>query len=165
MHHDNFVKLRSDDIPVRSNFRISTPRTRDTWVTRSASPQFSLALLTACCLLAPCVAPASDWPQWRGPNRDGISQETGFRKEWPKDGPALVWRASEIGRGYSTPSVVGDRVYLLGSQGTDDEFVEALSAKDGKKVWSTKLGAVGKPDQQPNFPTARSTPTVDGQFL
>ena len=174
MHYGNsklrtaaFTPLhRSADIPVRSNIRFSAPRTRDTWVTRSASPQFfCLALLTPICLLAPSAAPASDWPQWRGPNRDGISQETGFRKEWPKDGPALVWRASEIGRGYSTPSVVGDLIYLLGSQGTDNEFVEALSAKDGKKIWSTRLGNVGKPDQQPHFPAARSTPTVDGQFL
>jgi len=62
---------------------------------------------------------------WRGPNRDGISQETGFKKEWPKDGPALLWRASEIGRGYSTPAVAGDRLYLMGSEGNDNEFVEA----------------------------------------
>jgi outer membrane protein assembly factor BamB len=124
-----------------------------------------LLTLVSGLLLVPFLVPASDWPQWRGPNRDGISQETGFKKEWPKDGPALVWRASDIGRGYSTPSVAGDRLYLMGSEGTDNEFVEALSAKDGKKLWSTKLGAVGKPDQQPSFPTARSTPTVDGQLL
>jgi outer membrane protein assembly factor BamB len=108
---------------------------------------------------------ASDWPQWRGPNRDGISPETGFSKRWPKEGPALVWRASGIGRGYSTPAVVADRLYLLGSEGTENEFVEALSTKDGKKIWSTRLGPVGNPKQQPNFPTARSTPTVEGDSV
>jgi outer membrane protein assembly factor BamB len=123
------------------------------------------AAAAASLLLIGSFASGSDWPQWRGPNRDGISLETGFRKEWPKDGPALVWKASGIGRGYSTPAVAGDRLYLMGSEGTDNEFVEALSFKDGKKIWSTRLGAVGLPKQQPNFPTARSTPTVDGDVL
>ena len=59
---------------------------------------------------------ALDWPQWRGPNRDGISQEKGLLKEWPKEGPKLLWKFEEAGSGYSTPAVVGDRVYLLGSK-------------------------------------------------
>jgi outer membrane protein assembly factor BamB len=120
-----------------------------------------------CCatLLAMSVASASDWPQWRGPDRNGISDEKGFRKEWPKAGPDLLWKVSDIGRGYSTPAVVGDRVYVLGSEGTENEFVEALSARDGKKLWSTRLGKVGNPKQNPNFPAARSTPTVEGDVV
>lgn len=120
-----------------------------------------------CCASALFVLPvsATDWPQWRGPNRDGLSEEKGFRKEWPKTGPELIWRVSDIGRGYSTPAVQGDRLYVLGSEGVDNEFVEGLSAKDGKKLWSTRLGAVGNPKQNPNFPAARSTPTVDGRLL
>jgi outer membrane protein assembly factor BamB len=108
---------------------------------------------------------ADDWPQWRGPQRDGISHETGLLKEWPKDGPKLLWQVKDIGRGYSTPSVVSDKLYLLANEGLDNEFVEALSVKDGKRLWSTRLGKVGSPDQQPNFPAARSTPTVDGKVL
>jgi outer membrane protein assembly factor BamB len=108
---------------------------------------------------------AKDWPQWRGPKRDGVSEEKGLRKDWPKEGPALLWRVSDLGRGYSTPAVVGERLYVLGSQGTNNEFVEALATKDGKKIWSTQLGAVGNPKQNPNFPAARSTPTVEGDFL
>ena len=52
-----------------------------------------------------CAAPASaaDWPQWRGPQRDGISQETGLLKEWPKAGPKLLWTVDKAGSGYSTP--------------------------------------------------------------
>jgi outer membrane protein assembly factor BamB len=88
-----------------------------------------------------------------------------LRKEWPKEGPRLLWRASDIGRGYSTPAVVGERLYLLASEGTDNESVESLATKDGKKIWSTRLGAVGNPKQQPSFPGARSTPTVEGEFL
>ena len=111
------------------------------------------------------VAHAADWPQWRGPNRDGLSQEKGLLKEWPKDGPKLVWQIKDIGSGFSTPAIVGDRIYVLGNQGLDNEFVEALSASDGKKIWSTTIGKVGNPDQQPSYPAARSTPTVDGDAV
>src|SRR5215471_1899791 len=111
------------------------------------------------------VAQAADWPQWRGPKRNGISQETGLLKEWPKDGPKLLWHLNDIGTGYSTPSVVGDRIYLLGNQGLDNEFVQARAVKDGKLIWTAHLGKVGNPDQQPPFPAARSTPTVVGDVL
>ena len=55
-------------------------------------------------LLVPTILHATDWPQWRGPNRDGISQEKGLLKEWPKDGPKLVWQVKDIGAGFSTPA-------------------------------------------------------------
>jgi outer membrane protein assembly factor BamB len=115
--------------------------------------------------LGPLAFSAADWPQWRGLQRNGISAETGLLAEWPKDGPRLVWQVKDIGSGYSTPSVVGDRLYLLGNQGTNDEFVQALEAKDGKKIWSQRIGDVGNPDQQPNYPAARSTPTIDGELV
>jgi len=85
--------------------------------------------------------------------------------EWPKEGPKLVWQVKDIGSGYSTPSVVGDRLYLLSNEGTNNEFVQALEAKDGKKIWSQRIGNVGNPDQQPNYPAARSTPTVYGELV
>jgi outer membrane protein assembly factor BamB len=110
-------------------------------------------------------ARAADWPQWRGLQRNGISAETGLLAEWPKEGPKLVWQVKDIDSGYSTPSVVGDRLYLLSNQGLDNEFVQALDAKDGKKIWSQRIGKVGNPDQQPNYPAARSTPTVDGEWV
>src|SRR5881394_2461143 len=94
---------------------------------------------------------AGDWPQWRGPQRNGVSQETGLLKEWPKDGPRLHWKVTDAGRGYSTPAVVAGRLYLLGNDGLDNEFVEALAVKDGHRVWSTRLGNVGNPHQQPSF--------------
>jgi outer membrane protein assembly factor BamB len=110
------------------------------------------------------TALAADWPQWRGPQRNGISAETGLLKEWPKEGPRLLWQVNNIDYGYSTPSVVGDRIYLLSNKGNDDEFVQALEVKDGKQVWSARLGKVG-PNQGPQYPAARSTPTVDGEVL
>jgi outer membrane protein assembly factor BamB len=111
------------------------------------------------------AANADDWAQWRGPQRDGISQETGLLKEWPKDGPKLLWQVQDIGDGYSTPAVVGARLYLMSSRGLDDEFAQSLSVEDGKQAWSTHVGKVGNPNQMPPFPMARSTPTVDGELL
>jgi outer membrane protein assembly factor BamB len=61
--------------------------------------------------------------------------------------------------------VVGDHLYLLSNKGLDDELVLALDVKDGKQIWSTRLGKVGNPKQMPSFPAARSTPTVDGEML
>jgi outer membrane protein assembly factor BamB len=71
-------------------------------------------------------------------------------------GPKLLWQVNDLGSGYATPSVAGGRIYLMGSRGLADESVSALNAKDGK---------VGNPNQSPNFPAARSTPTVDGAVV
>jgi len=123
-------------------------------------------VLSFCLLLsATAAALADDYPQWRGPNRDGISAAKGLLKEWPKEGPKLLWQAQDIGSGYSTPAAVAGRLYLLGNRGLDQEFVQALSAQDGKQLWSTPIGKVGNPDQNPKFPATRSTPTVDGERL
>ncbi|MGD1095541.1 MAG: PQQ-binding-like beta-propeller repeat protein [Bryobacteraceae bacterium] len=110
-------------------------------------------------------AGAEDWPQWRGPGRTGLSQETGLLKEWPKAGPKMLWHLTDIGEGYATPSVVGGRLYMLSNRGMDNEFVQALSVEDGKQLWSTRVGKVGNPDQEPHYPMARSTPTTDGELL
>ncbi|MCB1022121.1 MAG: PQQ-binding-like beta-propeller repeat protein [Bryobacterales bacterium] len=108
---------------------------------------------------------AADWPQWRGPERTAISQETGLLQQWPEGGPKLLWQIHDLGEGYATPAVVGDRIYLLANQGMDDEYVQALSVSDGKVIWKTRIGKVGNPDQQPSYPMARSTPTIDGETL
>lgn len=110
------------------------------------------------------VAPA-DWPQWRGPARDGLSRDTGLLKQWPAGGPKLLWQVNDLGDGYSTPVVVGTRIYLMSNHGMDNEFVQALSTKDGKPIWTTRVGNVGNPNQNPPYPKARSTPTVDGDYL
>jgi len=122
-------------------------------------------LLTVILLgLAAIKLSAVDFAQWRGPLRDGHSPETGLLQEWPEGGPKLVWQVQQIGAGYSTPSVVGDRIYLLGTEGVE-ESVLALAVKDGRRIWAAKVGKVGHPEQQPSYPGARSTPTVDGKLL
>jgi len=117
--------------------------------------------------VAPHTSSASieDWPQWRGPDRSGTSSETGLLKQWPAGGPKLLWQVNDIGDGYSTPVVVGNRIYVMSNRGMENEFVAALSTQDGKVVWTQRVGNVGNPDQNPNYPKARSTPTVDGSFI
>ena len=86
-------------------------------------------------------------------------------KEWPKGGPKLLWHVSDIGDGYGTAAIAGQRIYVQSNKGKENEFVQALSVTDGKPIWTTRLGNVGNPDQQPPYPMARSTPTIDGDRL
>src|SRR5918993_5382630 len=77
---------------------------------------------------------APDWFQWRGPNRDGHSAETGLLQQWPKIGPQLAWRSAGVGNGYSSFSTSGGRLYTLGARG-NIEYVTALDRATGRKVW------------------------------
>ena len=119
----------------------------------------SLALVVLFAL-APVAAgqSAANWPQWRGPNRDGISKETGLLKQWPAEGPPLVWKASGAGRGYSSFSITNGRLYTMGVRG-DREFVIAFDVATGKEVWATANGSVFR-EEHGDGP--RGTPTVDG---
>ncbi len=116
-------------------------------------------------LLSAMAVQAAEWPQWRGPDRDGISHEKGLLQEWPEEGPKLVWRVDKLGDGYSTPAIAGGRIFLINNKGLDNEYVQALRVKDGKQLWTQHLGKVGNPDQKPPYPGARSTPTVDGKLV
>ncbi len=125
-----------------------------------------LALLAA----APASS-AADWPQWRGPNRDGKSPETGLLHALPEGGPKLAWKREsldEIGTGYGSPAVVGGRLYLIGGSTAKvgaEESVHCLDAATGEPVWTAKLKtSPGKfLDGWGGGP--RSTPTVAGDRL
>jgi outer membrane protein assembly factor BamB len=100
----------------------------------------------------------ANWPQWRGPNRDGISKETGLLKQWPAEGPPLVWKAAGAGRGYSSFSVSNGRLFTMGLRG-DREFVVAFDVATGKEAWATPHGSAFRNDRGDG---PRGTPTVDG---
>src|SRR5262245_14748121 len=68
---------------------------------------------------------ANDWPQFRGPDRDGLSKETGLLKDWPAGGPPLAWKATGLGKGYSTLSVADGYIYTIGDR-PDASFVVVL---------------------------------------
>lgn len=95
-----------------------------------------------------------DWPQFRGPTRDGISTETGLLKEWPADGPKLLWSKTDLGAGFSHVAVAGGVVYVTGM--TDKEgFLHAFTL-DGQLKWKTSYG----PEYGDAHPGARTIPTI-----
>ncbi|WP_254512192.1 outer membrane protein assembly factor BamB family protein [Anatilimnocola floriformis] len=105
----------------------------------------SLALLALGLSFAPAMAQvpyaAGDWPQWRGPNRDGISLDKGLLKEWPKDGPPLLWQVDTVGVGYSSIAIKGGRIYTQGDI-NGVEHIMCLDAKDGKTLWQVQPAPV-----------------------
>jgi outer membrane protein assembly factor BamB len=104
---------------------------------------------------------AADWPQWNGPDRNGLSKETGLLQQWPSSGPSLVWTATGLGNGYGSTAVVGTRVFVQGTR-NGRSVVVAYNRADGKEVWSKALGSAGDDDRGPG---PRGTPTVDGDRL
>ena len=108
---------------------------------------------------------ADDWPQWRGPNRDGVSAETGLLDSWPEAGPPQLWKATAVGGGYSSPAIVGGKVFGTGYK-EEEEFVWALSEEDGKEIWSTVVAKVSYEHIDEKYASGpRATPTVDGDLL
>ena len=118
-----------------------------------------LALVALLCLAGQVMAQANaNWPQWRGPNRDGISKETGLLKQWPENGPPLAWKATGAGGGYSSFAISNGKLYTMGVRG-DREFVVAFDVATGKEAWATQHGGAFRNDQGDG---PRGTPTVDG---
>ncbi|MBI5759094.1 MAG: PQQ-like beta-propeller repeat protein [Planctomycetales bacterium] len=114
-------------------------------------------------------ARAADWPQYRGPQRNDVSVETGLLQDWPAGGPALVWTYKNAGIGYSGPAIVGDRLFTIGGRG-DTEYLIALdlnSVKDGavSEAWAASVGKLFdfKTNSWSAGPSA--TPTVDGELV
>src|SRR5277367_3509213 len=112
-------------------------------------------------LLVSVLASAADWPQWRGPNRDGVSAETGLLPSWPQGGPPAVWKISGLGEGYSSLAIAGGRIYTQG-QHDRQEFVLAFDVKTGKKLWETATSRDFRNDRGDG---PRGTPTIDGDRL
>jgi len=113
----------------------------------------SLAAAAAAALVT--SAWAGDWPQWRGPQRNGISAETDWQPKWGAGGPRKLWTA-QLGAGYSAVAVSGGRVYSVGNAGNRDT-VFCLDANNGRVVWRQsypcRFGDMGGP---------RATPVLDG---
>ena len=122
------------------------------------------ALVAAVVLRATHASPLQaqqtiDWPQWRGPDRTGISRETGLLKQWPAAGPPVVWTVQSLGGGYGSISVSGERIFAQGMR-NGQSIVSVLNRADGKGLWSKALGPAGDGGGQGAGP--RGTPTVDG---
>ena len=112
-------------------------------------PMFLLAVSS-------CFAAPADIQQWRGPNRDGIFPATGLLKQWPPEGPALVWKTNGLGKGMASVSVAGGKIFTMGGR-KGGQFIVALDAATQKELWASKIcDKGGEP---------RCTPTVDGELV
>ena len=118
-----------------------------------------LRIAVASCALAAGVssAPGQDWPQWRGPGRDGKSSGFNAPKTWPKE-LTRTWKVT-VGEGVATPALVGGKLYVFAR--TDDaETTRCLDAATGKELWKDKYDAQGASGPASGFSGPRSSPTV-----
>ncbi|MFT5466269.1 MAG: outer membrane protein assembly factor BamB/Ca2+-binding EF-hand superfamily protein [Verrucomicrobiales bacterium] len=110
------------------------------------------------------IAQAADWPQWRGPDADGISKEKGLIGEWPEGGPEVAWEIENAGVGYSSLAIVDGRIITQGDLG-GVEHILAFSEKDGSLLWAVQPGPVGaKLDAKVDEDFARHDKNADGKL-
>ena len=140
------------------NFLLFSPL----WRKGRAAPKlcFPGALLWTL-LFAATSVDGADWPQFRGPDRDGISKETGLMRDWPAGGPQVLW-SIEVGPGYASPAIVGGRVYFNDYDSAANEWlVRCLTLDEGKELWRFKE----KRRIRPNHAITRTVPAVDGKYV
>jgi len=118
-------------------------------------------LAAASILLAASSARAADWTQFRGPNRDGKSTETGLLREWPENGPRLLWSVDGLGTGFASVAVVDGCVYTTGLLKPDMQGYIFCCDPLGNIKWKQPYG----PGWNGPHPGTRTTPTVDGDRL
>jgi outer membrane protein assembly factor BamB len=105
----------------------------------------------------------SSWPQFHGPNRDNTSTEKGLLKQWPQNGPDLLWTARDLGHGYSSISIANGMIYTAGSI-ADNTVVIALNL-EGKVLWKVKNGKAWTGEGPGSRPGSRGTPTINSDRL
>jgi outer membrane protein assembly factor BamB len=108
---------------------------------------------------APTVPVTEEWPNFRGPNWDGKSAETGLLKEWPESGPELLWSATGLGIGYSSVSIADGKIFTMGDR-EGGQWVIALDLATRDELWAVRIG-----DPWETKPGSRCTPTVDGKLV
>ena len=118
-------------------------------------------LTVAAAVQAQVPSGPGEWPQWRGPNRDGISHEKGLLKQWPEEGPKVLWQIDSVGTGYSSLAVKDGRIF---TQGDIDgvEHILAIDANTGRTLWAVQPSpvAAGSGSPQPSASRHASPPDV-----
>ena len=130
-------------------------------MTRTNRGCMALALLAGLGVRMAGQSASGEWPQWRGPDRSGVSAEAGLLREWPAGGPPVVWSVANLGSGYGSIAVSGDRIFVQGLR-DGQTMVSALGRADGRTLWSKALGRGGNNDRGSG---PRGTPTIDGDRL
>jgi outer membrane protein assembly factor BamB len=128
--------------------------------THPDSPTLRLSFVLSAWLCIASLAGADDWPQFRGPRRDGTSAETDLAAGWPSSGPPVVWKVP-LGGGFSSITVADGRLFTLFSD-REDEMLGAFDAATGREIWRRRLDGAYR-NQFGSGP--RSTPTVDGSVV
>lgn len=121
-------------------------------------PKLKILTIISCFLIATQIAQSQN-AQWRGPNRDGLYPEKNLLKSWPETGPELLWTSEEIGIGYSSPVIAGNKLFI---NGEINQLAHVFAfGLNGKLLWKSPNGRefFGE-DYSANFPGARSAPTV-----
>ncbi|NWF84740.1 MAG: PQQ-binding-like beta-propeller repeat protein [Bryobacteraceae bacterium] len=107
------------------------------------------------------AARGADWPQFRGPARDGVSRETGLLRQWPASGPKVLWTAP-VGQGYAGAAIVGGKVFHHDYDETKSEWgVYCRSLATGKVIWSFSESR----RIRPNHAITRTVPAADARFV
>jgi outer membrane protein assembly factor BamB len=117
--------------------------------------RLSVAVFLPLVLSAATPVATPEWPQWRGPNRDGVSTEKGLLQKWAPAGPPLAWKASGLGKGLASVALSGGRIYTMGKR-KGAQLLLALDAKDGRELWAAVVREKGNEDPH-------CTPTFDGE--
>jgi len=120
-----------------------------------------IALVLCAAFTSSTTAEIYDWPQWLGPQRNGLTEETGLLKTWPEGGPKLVWKSEKAGLGYSGPAIVDGKLYIMGAR-DNNEFLLAFDANTGDELWAAPIG---KQYQNGWGDGPRGTPTIDGDLV
>ena len=152
-----FISLEGDQVTLRreDGKRVTVPLDRLSQADQAYARRAARTTSQVFDLAADIAPELGDWPQWRGPNRDGVSHETGLLTEWPEGGPASIWKASGLGGGYASVAVASNRIFTMGKFGGETRLL-ALGAEDGAILWSTPVGGGDAPN---------CTPTVDGDLV
>jgi outer membrane protein assembly factor BamB len=121
--------------------------------------KFRIYTLVGVCLIA-AVATASDWPQFQGPNRDGVSPETGLARTWGEQGPPVLWTFT-LGEGFGSPAVRDGEVYILDRVQNQQDILRCINMNDGKELWSFAYDAPGETSHN----GSRTAPTIDEKYV
>jgi outer membrane protein assembly factor BamB len=130
-------------------------------VKKTVMSRWVICTVALSCLAAGSLVQADDWPNWRGPTRDGISKEMGWLSTWPAEGPKVLWKAS-IGIGFASMTVSEGRVYAMGHV-ADADVVYCFDAVTGQEIWKKSYPSELYPNLHEGGPCA--TPTVDGNSV
>lgn len=127
----------------------------------------TLIPLLAVTLIVAQPISAGDWPQYRGPQRNDVSTETGLLKKWPAEGPKLLWTFTNTGIGYSGPAIVGDKLFITGVRGGTEHLIALDLKKSGgaAELWATPIGPTYDWEANKWGTGPSATPTVDGSSV